>query len=756
VKFVYNLEDCINHDYKGGYLTLSIIVISASWVFVCLRIAFGSRVLSWRGLFGHQQEVWEIHFQERIEHILRLLMCCLLNQPKYFFVSKSVRGRVPHPVALGVAKILDFRAYGTASILEFLRALDHIRRNDSQKVLEMHDKPIDKCVESNPLSDRSKNMLLEASSFVRFSTAAYTGVALDILRLLEFKNPFLVLRRQELFRVLFSRRNLSGVGDPPNSPPSAVDASYDNNRRSVVKGDNAWNGHGRAFARYAQIDVKDILGGRVGFDKRNVRPKGMSSVKGLLTYFVAQSPKQKTIIIAVRGTADLEDILVDVSAFEGLVTYEDIGLDAPKTKAGPGCGWAHFGVLEGTREVYTELMGDGASDNAGMLPRIMSDPKYAGWSLRVVGHSLGAATAALLTLRLRKHYPNIHAFCYNPWPVVEEGVVQTVGENTCRSLITQLCYNEDVVSRVTFPTVCQIHEKVCAEIIKIQQNPWRGQKCFWCCPDIRAVCAACNFGCTYFCYCLSHATDNLEATMDKHGRSTNAPNHVISTSQELRKHCMEAERQDKTWEGGIGRSMKAMMKSAWKPKAMKVDEDKQSIMPVHNAVALTAKKVRGDGPKSPKSPRKQGLKEGEELYFPLRSLNYHQFESRWKSLRAGQRGENVSTMSLSGSMDCPTPASNTDYSKSLRGVDDVSLQFSGMSWTLFGEILHLRSCRDAEGGETWYAAESTANQFKQLIVADGMFSDHMPWHLEAALHCISDRLLQTARRGSGSKHEPPS
>ena len=92
-----------------------------------------------------------------------------------------------------------------------------------------------------------------------------------------------------------------------------------------------------------------------------------------------------------------------------------------------------------------------------MLRRIMADPAHAGWGVRVVGHSLGAAVAALLTLRLRFDFPGkVHAYCYNPWPVVDGGVVEAVGRATCRSLVTQICYNEDVVNRVTFPTVTKV------------------------------------------------------------------------------------------------------------------------------------------------------------------------------------------------------------------------------------------------------------------------------------------------------------
>ena len=81
-------------------------------------------------------------------------------------------------------------------------------------------------------------------------------------------------------------------------------------------------------------------------------------------------------------------------------------------------------------------------EREGLLPKLMSTPAYSGWALRIVGQSLGAAVASLLTLRLRKLYPHIHCFAYNPLPVVDENVVEAVGVETCKSLVTQITCNQ--------------------------------------------------------------------------------------------------------------------------------------------------------------------------------------------------------------------------------------------------------------------------------------------------------------------------
>jgi len=85
-------------------------------------------------------------------------------------------------VAIGVSKMFDFRAHGTASMLDFFRAMDHIRREDTKRAAEMKERQLEDLCEAHPLSDRHKRLLMEACSFVRYSSAAYTGFGLDLLR----------------------------------------------------------------------------------------------------------------------------------------------------------------------------------------------------------------------------------------------------------------------------------------------------------------------------------------------------------------------------------------------------------------------------------------------------------------------------------------------------------------------------------------------------------------------------------------------
>ena len=99
----------------------------------------------------------------------------------------------------------------------------------------------------------------------------------------------------------------------------------------------------------------------------------------------------------------------------------------------------------------------------------------------------------------------------------------------------------------------------------------------------------------------------------------------------------------------------------------------------------------------------------------------------------------------------------------------MALQFSGVSYTLFGEIIHIVSCRgkgEEEGGEgqrkggeeegkggegeggsvAWACVARDAEFFQELVLSDTMFVDHFPWHSEAGLHSIAKRIIAKRER----------
>jgi len=119
-------------------------------------------------------------------------------------------------------------------------------------------------------------------------------------------------------------------------------------------------------------------------------------------YFIAVDERRKTVVLCIRGTLSLSDILTDVCAES--VPFVELGV-------------AHQGICAGAirlKEETTETLNSLLAENPG-------------FSLVVCGHSLGAGTASLLTMSLlydQDHFrlplplqtSEICAYCYAPPP----------------------------------------------------------------------------------------------------------------------------------------------------------------------------------------------------------------------------------------------------------------------------------------------------------------------------------------------------
>ena len=74
------------------------------------------------------------------------------------------------------------------------------------------------------------------------------------------------------------------------------------------------------------------------------------------------------------------------------------------------------------------------------LDRARGTPDY---QLVVVGHSLGAGTAAILAILLRQQFPDLHCYAFSP----PGGLISAPCAEQTKSFITSLVVGKDVVSR---------------------------------------------------------------------------------------------------------------------------------------------------------------------------------------------------------------------------------------------------------------------------------------------------------------------
>lgn len=97
-------------------------------------------------------------------------------------------------------------------------------------------------------------------------------------------------------------------------------------------------------------------------------------------FLVVKDPSRQYLVVIVRGTTSLRDIFTSLSGTTK--PHHMMGCD------GVVLGYAHFGMLAAARWIYKQARP--------VLDAFLRE--HPAWRLRLVGHSLGGGTAALLCM----------------------------------------------------------------------------------------------------------------------------------------------------------------------------------------------------------------------------------------------------------------------------------------------------------------------------------------------------------------------
>lgn len=150
-------------------------------------------------------------------------------------------------------------------------------------------------------------------------------------------------------------------------------------------------------------------------------------------HYIALDHSTNSIVIAIRGSFHVKDALVDLiaaaSPFQG--------------------GYAHTGMLECAKRKFSSVH----------LPILHTIGKFPNYKLVVIGHSLGAGTAALLTLLLKDAIPcstPIQCFAYAPPCVLSPQLAKS-----SESLIKSFILGNDCVPRLSFASVKRLRDLCC-------------------------------------------------------------------------------------------------------------------------------------------------------------------------------------------------------------------------------------------------------------------------------------------------------
>uniref|UniRef100_A0A7S3UHD7 Fungal lipase-type domain-containing protein n=1 Tax=Picocystis salinarum TaxID=88271 RepID=A0A7S3UHD7_9CHLO len=290
--------------------------------------------------------------------------------------------------------------------------------------------------------------VLSAMAMHRYAVAAYTGFLLDAGRCAPFAPCVLGWKHGAFFPWRWRKQR--------NTPVE----------------DNLIGGHAARFAKAAGVELEDVCAGScenwAAKRRRRQHAGGHASrsrqgKEYLPAHFLTMVHDAKLVVLAIRGTENLDDILVDVTADGLAIQPEDLGMDdwniekqgSDNENGGiekathtnlkdwyPGAlGYAHRGVLLAARMLARNL-------EKGPALAALREGLSAGYQLRITGHSLGGSIASVLVLRWRILF-EAKAVVFSPLPALDHRAVEVIGADILRDTITCVIFGDDIVPRLS-------------------------------------------------------------------------------------------------------------------------------------------------------------------------------------------------------------------------------------------------------------------------------------------------------------------
>lgn len=284
-----------------------------------------------------------------------------------------------------------------------------------------------------------RQVLEEGTHFEAYALAMYSWMMFTYAKTPCLALPALSARR--LFRM-------------PKGPRSRVHGDL-----GAVLGDNWLRGHEAGLWEWLNGRESCELAYATFINTLYERPYGI---------FVDH--KWQCVVVAIRGTLSLEDLLNDAHAEPG-------PLDAMGKAWGfPGDGeYGHVGMANAAdciakdlckHRILQRLIQRDHGDSPPAGPHTPLTKSSKGYSLRIVGHSLGAGAAVFLSLMLRRDFPDLRCLAYcTPGGLLSPGLAEYTKAFTLTFVL-----GRDLVPRLTLDAVRGLRDDILRLLARCRAN----------------------------------------------------------------------------------------------------------------------------------------------------------------------------------------------------------------------------------------------------------------------------------------------
>ena len=342
--------------------------------------------------------------------------------------SSSSSSSSPNPRHSSSPSSLD-----SISALDNSMALDEILNRTIHSLEKAGESTID-LVEAS-LSHIDPNGTLAAaftSALISDDSALALSSVIGVIKRLPSKGVVNVFGKYPMQDVVRSAMSMSKLQNITSSTPSSFLSGLDLKRENpalfeavchystFANAAYGWKGDLAFRFRFHSSDLNALVS-KTGISKSDIVHADFASRVHRPAFFIARDRKHRAVVLCVRGTLSGEDVLTDLCCESS--TYSPGG-GASRRRLSRDVIWAHQGMLNGALQV-----GEEARDM--VAAQLAANP---GYKLVLVGHSLGAGTAAILgTIWLNNGtFPELAVYAYGP-PCLAPAVSSPTG---CKHIVS--------------------------------------------------------------------------------------------------------------------------------------------------------------------------------------------------------------------------------------------------------------------------------------------------------------------------------